>query len=166
MYEILAYENVSRRRNRLGRRKSALDLENKGFIGMGKWDASHEQNEAFVKQMKTGDIVGVLIFDRLVALVQVTAPAVELDSEKREYPGGYGYRAFGENNKLDWLVYRRPVRVLDWNVGNVRPAIDAGRSATLVHCSDLNAPSNKAIVDWFNDVRASFEKRGIAQLLD
>lgn len=141
-------------------------LENKGFIGMGKWHASQEQNESFVKQMKTGDIVGVMIFDCLVALVQVTAPAVELDSEKIEYDGGYGYRVFGEVDNLNWLVYRRPVRVLDWNIGNVRPAIDAGRSATLVRCADLDAPSNKAIVDWFKDVHASFEKRGIAQLLD
>ncbi len=141
-------------------------LENKGFIGMGKWHVSQEQNETFVKQMKTGDIVGVMIYDRLVALVQVTAPAVELDSERIEHPDGYWHWVLGENDNLKWLVYRRPVRVLDWNIGNVRPAVDAGRSATLVRCADLDAPSNKAIVDWFKDVRASFEKRGIAQLLD
>ena len=141
-------------------------LEHKGFIGMGKWDKSFKQNEDFVKQMKTGDIVGVMIYDRLVALVQVTAPAFELDSERIEHPDGYWYWALGENDNLKWLVYRRPVRVLDWNIGNVRRPVEAGSTPTLVYCNNLDAPSNKAIVDWFNDVRASFEKRGIAQLLD
>ena len=141
-------------------------LEHKGFIGMGKWDKSFKQNEDFVKRMKTGDIVGVMIYDRLVALVQVTAPAVELDSERIEHPDGYWHWALGENDNLKWLVYRRPVRVLDWNIGNVRKPVEAGPTSTLVYCDNLDAPSNKAIVDWFKDVCASFEKRGIAQLLD
>ena len=144
-------------------------LENKGFIGMGKWNTSQRKNDSFVKEMETGDIVAVMIYDRLLALVQVTAPAIELDSKRIDYPEGYGYRVVGESEQLAWLVYRRPVRVLDWNIRKVPSdgnTIEAGLSATLVRCSDLNAPSNKVIVDWFNDVRDSFEKRGIAGLLD
>lgn len=142
-------------------------LENKGFIGMGKWKGAESQNEDFVKQMKVGDIVGVMIYNRLLALVQITDVAVELPSERIETEDGFWYhRVFGEIENLNWLAYRRAVRVLDWNIGGLREPIPAGFGKTVVRCSDLDATSNKAIVDWFNQVYESYELRGLAQTLD
>ncbi len=138
-------------------------LENKGFIGMGKWKGSEAQNEDFVKHMKVGDIVGVMILDRLLALVQITDVAIELPSERIEGGDSWGYRIFGETDNLSWLVYRRAVRVLDWNIGGLREPIPATSTKTVVRCSDLDATSNKAIVDWFNQVYDSYELRGLGQ---
>lgn len=142
-------------------------LENKGFIGMGIWKGSEAQNNAFVKEMKVGDIVGVMIYNRLLALVQVTDVAVELPHERIGNDDEDWYtRAFGETDRLDWMSLRRPVRVLDWNIGGLREPVPAGFGSTLAACRNLDAASNKAIVDWFNQVYESFELRGLAQMLD
>lgn len=148
-------------------------LENKGFIGMGIWGnfkkqtSSEAQNNAFVKEMKVGDIVGVMIYNRLLALVQVTDVAVELPNERIVNDDEDWYdRAFGETDRLNWMPLRRPVRVLDWNIGGLREPVPAGFGSTLAACRNLDAASNKAIVDWFNQVYESFELRGLAQMLD
>ncbi len=142
-------------------------LEHKGFIGMGKWQDSELQNEDFVKHMKVGDIVAVMIYNRLLALVQITDVAVELPSERIEKEdGSWHHCALGETENLNWLVYRRAVRVLDWNIGGLREPIAATLTKTVVRCSDLDATSNKAIVDWFDQVCESYELRGLVQTLD
>lgn len=142
-------------------------LENKGFIGMGKWKDFESQRKQFVEDMKVGDIVAVMVYDRLLALVQITDVAVELPSERIEEDDGFWYhRVFGEAENLNWLVYRRAVRVLDWNIGGLRDSIPAQVTKTIVRCSDLDAASNKAIVDWFNEVYESYELRGLSKTLD
>ena len=51
--------------------------------------------------MKVNDIVAIKNGGKLIALVQVIGGAYEVNDDESE---------------TDWIVFRRPIRVLDWDI--------------------------------------------------
>ena len=76
-------------------------LEHKKIIGLGDWEAGKSTIDAFRNDMKVNDIVAVKNGGQLIALVQVV--------------GGW-YEVADEDPALGWIVNRRPIRVLDWEL--------------------------------------------------
>ena len=138
-------------------------LQNMRFIGMGSWDDGQDQIRSFIDIMKVGDIVGVVVKNKLLALVQVTDLAKHINYT-RDLGKNYDYIPNEEDERLKWIIYRRPVRILDWNIAGM-PEITQERSTTLVRCDNKSAPSNVVIIDWFEHVKESFKARGLLHLL-
>ena len=76
-------------------------LENKKIIGLGKWAGGQVEKEDFFNRMKVNDIVAIKNGGKLIALVQVIGGAYEVNDDESE---------------TDWIVFRRPIRVLDWDI--------------------------------------------------
>ena len=76
-------------------------LQQKQFIGLGDWDEHRNQISYFCETMQVNDIVAIKNGKRLIALVQII--------------GGM-YEVLDNNSEVSWMVYRRPIRVLDWEV--------------------------------------------------
>ncbi len=78
-------------------------LEKYGFIGLADWEENKGQIRDFLEVMRVNDIVAIKHGQQLVALAQVIGGAYNID------------RAFCEEDPLvDWIHYRRPVKILDW----------------------------------------------------
>jgi hypothetical protein len=76
-------------------------LENKKIIGLGKWAGGQVEKEDFFNRMKVNDIVAIKNGGKLIALVQVIGGAYEVNDDESE---------------TDWIVFRRPIRILDWDI--------------------------------------------------
>lgn len=115
-------------------------LEHKKIIGLGDWEAGKSTIDAFRNDMKVNDIVAVKNGGQLIALVQVV--------------GGW-YEVADEDPALGWIVSRRPIRVLDWELdGRTLPQ----PRGTLERCVN-EVETTKIIREWHHRVIRSFKKR-------
>lgn len=118
-------------------------LEHHKFIGLGKWDERRGQIANFCEEMKVGDIVAIKNGAQLIALVQII--------------GGM-YEVRNDESDLGWIVYRRPIRVLDWEIEKRNLPQPRG---TLNKCTNEDADTTKVIVQWYEKVEKSFLERNI-----
>jgi len=116
-------------------------LENKKIIGLGDWPEGQNEIDAFKNRVKVNDIVALKNGSKLIALVQVI---------------GGSYEVRDDDSETDWIVYRRPIRVLDWEVGE---RILKQPRKTLVICADNNAETTKTIKEWHKQVNDILTKR-------
>ena len=117
-----------------------LILENKKIIGLGKWAGGQREMEDFVNRMQVNDIVAMKNGGELIALVQVI---------------GGSYEVHNDPTETEWIVYRRPIRVLDWELSkNTLPQ----PRGTLNICLNNDASTTKIIQDWHEKVNKVLEK--------
>ena len=119
-------------------------LEHKKIIGLGDWERGGKVIQKFKEEMQVNDIVAIKDGSILIALVQVI---------------GGAYKIVDDDNKMtNWIAYRRPIRVLDWEIEDKTLPQPRG---TLTKCVSQNAPTTKIIKDWHKRVEKSFKKRDI-----
>lgn len=116
-------------------------LEHKKIIGLGDWVEGESVIYKFHNHMKVNDIVAIKSGARLIALVQVI---------------GGGYSVDDDNTTIGWIKNRRPIRVLDWELGDKKLPQPRG---TLEICANDEAKTTRVICDWHEKVINSFEKR-------
>ncbi|MGF6148206.1 Uncharacterised protein [Kingella potus] len=117
-------------------------LEHKKIIGLGQWDGGKEQINQFINDIQVNDVVALKRGGKLIALVQVT---------------GGAYKVIDDTNPdTAWIVNRRPVRVLDWVIGERTLPQPRG---TLNRCVSDDVETTKVIKDWYQRVMESFQKR-------
>lgn len=114
-------------------------LEHKNIIGLGDWENGEDQIQDFIERMKVNDIVAIKNGSSLIALVQIIGGAYEVRND-------------------GWIIYRRPIRVLDWAKDG--ETIEQPMK-TLNICRDQNAATTKTIKNWHEKVRKIMEKRKI-----
>ncbi len=121
-----------------------LILENKKIIGLGEWAGGQSEMDDFVRRMQVNDIVAMKNGGKLIALVQII---------------GGAYKVTDDESETNWVVYRRPIRVLDWEIwGKTLPQ----PRKTLVICSSESAETTKIIKEWHQKVNAVLTKRGVS----
>ena len=94
--------------------------------------------------MKVNDIVAIKNGSILIALVQIIGGAYEVIED--------------DNEITNWIRYRRPIRVLDWEL---ETKILPQPRGTLNICKDPKADTTKVIKEWHQMVIKSFKKRKI-----
>lgn len=119
-------------------------LEHKEIIGLGQWKEGEKQINCFINDVQVNDIVALKRGKELIALVQVTGGAYKVTDDT--------------NPDTDWIVNRRPIRVLDWAI---EPKTLKDARATLKLCKNDDAGTTQTIKQWYQDVAKSFEKRKI-----
>lgn len=127
-----------------GAKNIHLILEQRKIIGLGEWDDGESARTSFMDEMKVNDIVAIKNGKSLIALVQVIG-------------GAYSVKEDADEN-TSWIKYRRPIRILDWDVhGNTIPQ----PMGTLNKCVDNNVKTTQIIKGWHDKVCAVLKKRGI-----
>lgn len=119
-------------------------LENKRIIGLGNWDEGQSVIETFQDEVKVNDIVAIKNGAKLIALVQVIGGAYHVDNDGSE---------------IGWIEYRRPIRILDWELEEKTLPQPRG---TLEKCVNQKAPTTQIIREWHERVIKSFMKRNLA----
>ena len=115
-------------------------LEHKKIIGLGEWEKGKDTINAFIQDVKVNDIVAIKNGAKLVALVQVIGGAYQI----------------GDNSDIGWIVHRRPIRVLDWEIEEKYLPQPMG---TLNRCASDSAETTQIIKNWHQRVIKSFERR-------
>lgn len=118
-------------------------LQHYQFIGLGDWEEKKHQIPDFCERMKVNDVVAIKNGSRLVALVQVIGGVYEVSDDPSE---------------VGWIVYRRPIRVLDWAIDEKFLPHPRG---TLNICESEEAKTTEIIKDWYENVVRSFKLRGL-----
>jgi len=119
-------------------------LEHKKIIGLGQWEEGEKQINCFINDVQVNDIVALKRGKELIALVQVTGGAYKVTDDT--------------NPDTDWIVNRRPIRVLDWAI---EPKTLKDARATLKLCKDDDAGTTQTIKQWYEAVVKSFAKRRV-----
>ena len=119
-------------------------LEHKKIIGLGQWEEGEKQINCFINDVQVNDIVALKRGKELIALVQVTGGAYKVADDT--------------NPDTDWIVNRRPIRVLDWAI---EPKTLKDARATLKLCKDDDAGTTQTIKQWYEAVVKSFAKRRV-----
>lgn len=118
--------------------------EHHQFIGLGDWEEGEGQIDSFCNKMNVNDIVALKRGQRLIALVQVIGGAYKVQGEQPE--------------ELEWIVYRRPIRVLDWAIEE--KTIPQARGA-LNKCVSGDVETTQIIENWYKAVHHSYQQRKI-----
>lgn len=122
-------------------------LENKKIIGLGDWKEGQEVIATFINKLEVNDIVAIKNGSKLIALVQVIGGAYRVDDDQSE---------------MGWIKYRRPVRILDWELwGKTLPQ----PRGTLTKCVSSEVETTKIIKEWHEKVNVVLRKRGIPFLV-
>ncbi len=121
-------------------------LEKYHFIGLADWEEGKGQIRDFLEVMRVNDIVAIKHGQQLIALTQVIGRAYSID------------RAFSEEDPLvDWIHYRRPVKILDWAKEGQK--IPQGRG-TLNKCVSPGAETSQIIMGWYEKVQEALKAKG------
>ena len=118
-------------------------LQHKQFIGLGDWEEHRNQISYFCDTMQVNDIVAIKDGKRLIALVQVI--------------GGV-YEVWDDSSEMGWMVYRRPLRILDWEIEQCKLPHSRG---TLNLCVSDDVETTRVIREWYDKVKISFEQRNL-----
>ncbi|WP_345789999.1 pyruvate kinase [Spirabiliibacterium mucosae] len=110
-------------------------LEHKRFIGLGEWKDPCGQIRKFCDDMQINDIVAIKNGKQLIALVQVI---------------GKAYEERNDTSMAKWLVYRRPIRILDW--ADKSRKLPTGRMP-LQACVGDDKETSKVIAAWYDEVK-------------
>ncbi len=122
-------------------------LEKYGFIDLAHWKENKGQIRDFLEVMRVNDIVAIKHGQQLVALAQVIGGAYSIID-----------RAFSEEDPLvDWIHYRRPVKILDWAKEGQK--IPQGRG-TLNKCVSPGAETSQIIMGWYEKVQEALKAKG------
>ena len=119
-------------------------LEHKKIIGLGQWEEGKEQINRFINEIQVNDIVALKRGGELIALVQVTGGAYKVTDDT--------------NPDTDWIVNRRPIRVLDWAI---EPKTLKDVRGTLKRCKSDDVETTQTIKQWYEAVVKSFAKRRV-----
>lgn len=122
-------------------------LENKKIIGLGNWEEGKGTIAKFVDEMQVNDIVAIKNGSALIALVQIIGGAYCVSDEKSD---------------ISWIEYRRPIRVLDWELWDKKLPQPRG---TLAKCASNDADTTKIIKEWHKQVVKVLKKRGVPDLV-
>lgn len=131
-----------------GAKNIHLILEQRKIIGLGEWPGGESARVSFTDEMKVNDIVAIKNGKSLIALVQIIGGSYTVTKD--------------EDENTEWIKYRRPIRILDWEVhGGTIPQ----PMGTLNKCVDDEAKTTQIIKDWHNKVISILKKRGIQILV-
>lgn len=124
--------------------KIPMILEHHKFIGIGDREIDRKYIDDFCHHAKVNDIVAIKNGSTLIALVQVI---------------GDVYAVYDDESDLGWMVYRRPIRVLDWEIDERFLPHTRG---TFTPCISEDVETTKIIKDWYEKVKKSFEHRKLS----
>ena len=122
-------------------------IQNRKFIGLGDWDEKRNQIGDFCERMQVNDIVAIKNGAEFIALVQIIGGVYSIKDD--------------EDERTSWIVYRRPVRVLDWEIDDKEIRECPQPRGTLNICQNEDVETSKVIKNWYERVCSSFKKRGI-----
>ncbi len=111
-------------------------IQNRKFIGLGDWDEKRNQIGDFCERMQVNDIVAIKNGAEFIALVQIIGGVYSIKDD--------------EDERTSWIVYRRPVRVLDWEID--------GKSVFIVFVAGLPRKPKLPFADWYSTYARSFSK--------
>ena len=117
-------------------------LEKQQVIGLGgieDWPKGESYIRRFCDEMNVNDIVAIKNGGKLIALVQVIGGAYQVHDG-------------------DWMVNRRPIRILDWEIEE--KDLPHTRD-TLVRCVN-DVATTQVIKQWHERVVQSLLKRGMS----
>ena len=122
-------------------------IQNRKFIGLGDWDEKRNQIGDFCERMQVNDIVAIKNGAEFIALVQIIGGVYSIKDD--------------EDERTSWIVYRRPVRVLDWEIDGKEIRECPQPRGTLNICQNEDVETSKVIKNWHERACSSFKKRGI-----
>lgn len=115
-------------------------LENRKIIGLGEWENGKPAISTFKHEMSVNDVVAIKTGAKLIALVQVI---------------GGQYEVKNDTSEIGWIIHRRPIRVLDWELwGKTLPQ----PRGTIEKCVN-EVDTTKIIRDWHERVVYLLKKR-------
>lgn len=120
-------------------------LEHRHFIGLGDWEDGKEYIKLFNEKMAVNDIVAVRKGATFIALVQIVGGAYKIDND--------------DDPRTSWIEYRRPVRVLDWEIDGKEIRESPYTRETLKRCASDDAPTTQVIKQWYEKVAKSLIAR-------
>ncbi len=126
-------------------------LEEYHFIGLADWEESKGQIRDFLEVMRVNDIVAIKHGQQLVALVQVIGGAYNIHKDRALCVSE------GEDPLVDWIHYRRPVKILDW--AKEGQTIPQGRG-TLNKCVSPGIETSQIIMGWYEKVQEALKAKG------
>jgi len=124
-------------------------LQSARVIGLGEWPNDRGQIEQFKNKMNKDDIVVIKDGETPIALVKIIS----------EF-----YTKSNPNEDFDWFPNRRDVEVLDYYKDEYNFKIPNPRK-TLSICKDLNNPTSKIIINWYNKYMDKNSNKDIIDLL-
>ncbi len=126
-------------------------LEEYHFIGLADWEESKGQIRNFLEVMRVNDIVAIKHGQQLVALAQVIGCAYNIHEDRTLCVSEE------EDPLVDWIHYRRPVKILDW--AKEGQTILQGRG-TLNKCVNPRAETSQIIMGWYEKVQEALKAKG------
>ncbi|BEG57504.1 Pyruvate kinase [Helicobacter sp. NHP21005] len=126
-------------------------LEKYSFIGLADWEEKKGQIRDFLEVMRVNDIVAIKHGQQLVALTQVIGGAYDIRKDRALFI------TEKENPLVDWMHYRRPVRILAW--ASEGQTIPQGRG-TLNKCISPGAETSQIILKWYEKVQEALRAKG------
>ncbi|WP_104749712.1 hypothetical protein [Helicobacter cynogastricus] len=135
-------------------------LETYRFIGLYGQPENWKNKRAsafirnFLSAMRVNDIVAIRKGNKLIALTQVIGGAYDIRKDRSFYT------TEKESPLVDWITYRRPVKILDM----MREEMKAGLKfpewqETLTRCTE-GTPSTQIVKEWFKKVQEALKAKG------
>ncbi len=124
-------------------------LEKYHFIGLADWEEGEGQIRDFLEVMRVNDIVAIKHGKQLVVLAQVIGGAYNIHKDRA--------LCVEEDPLVDWIHYRRPVKILDWAKEGQK--IPQGRG-TLNKCVSPEVKTSQIIMGWYEKVQEALKAKG------